>query len=116
MEDTIKIKNVNDLSEWIESHNGFDSDVENNELFIRAPRHYTMYIGFEDTDSLFEIFMKVLEYFDDFDADYEFDKMWSADFGKHNGFRPSEFLRALMSDEEDFHNLAQELREIIAKQ
>jgi hypothetical protein len=38
----------------------------------------------------------------DFTADAEFDEIWSSDFGNHNGFTPSAFLRMLQEDEAFF--------------
>ncbi|MFR0570559.1 hypothetical protein ACLUWW_03495 [Ligilactobacillus salivarius] len=41
-----------------------------------------------------------------FNADDEFDEIWSIEFGRHNGFRASEFIQMLQEDEADFKERA----------
>ena len=111
-----KIKNVEDLQNWIENHSEF-CIIEKEEDFFTVQGYCdsSLTVHFDRKDSMLTIFLNVIGLLEDFRADDEFDKMWSADFGKQNGFTPSEFLRMLISDEEDFHILAKELREIVAK-
>ena len=41
-----------------------------------------------------------------FNADDEFDELWSIEFGRHNGFRASEFIQGLQEDEKYFKEQA----------
>ncbi|WP_171299799.1 hypothetical protein [Enterococcus cecorum] len=41
-----------------------------------------------------------------FDADEEFNELWSTEFGEHNRFSPSEFIEMLKDDEEQFYDKA----------
>ncbi|WP_044005996.1 hypothetical protein [Ligilactobacillus salivarius] len=40
--------------------------------------------------------------FKNFDADDEFEELWSYEFGQHNHFRPSQFIEMLLDDEDYF--------------
>lgn len=51
----------------------------------------------------------------EFDADDEFDELWSAEFGKHNGFTPSRFLRMLIEDMEYFERTSDRLLDELTK-
>jgi hypothetical protein len=44
-----------------------------------------------------------------FDPDEEFDELWSDDFGKWNGFTPSQFMNMLREDDEQFEETADEM-------
>lgn len=41
-----------------------------------------------------------------FDAEEEFNELWSTDFGKHNGYTAFEFVEMLKADEQQFHQKA----------
>jgi len=57
-----------------------------------------------------EINNRVADALDSFNADEEFDELWSREFGQHNGFTPSRFLGMLQADEEHFKAAAKALR------
>jgi len=116
MENT-QIKNIEDLQNWIEKHSEF-CIIEKGEDYFTVQGHCdsSLTVHFDKKDSMLTIFLNVIGLFEDFNADDEFDTIWGIEFQTQNGFRPSEFLRMLMSDEEDFHNLAKELREILSTQ
>lgn len=42
----------------------------------------------------------------EFNADEEFNELWSTEFGEHNGYTPSEFIEMLKDDEDEFWNKA----------
>ena len=108
-----KITNTQELYEWIISHNNFNGYISENEVFIQAPYDSSSSINIEEIDDINTIILKVAEELEDFSADNEFDELWSREFGKENNFTPSEFMRALMSDEQALLELAKELREIL---
>ena len=116
MENT-QIKNIEDLQNWIEKHSEF-CIIEKGEDYFTIQGHCDslLTIHFDKQDSSLTTLCKTIGFCEDFNADDEFDAIWGIEFQTQNRFRPSEFLRMLMSDEEDFHNLAKELREIVAKQ
>lgn len=89
---------------------------QGNEIFaiFEEENHATIRIGFdldlmEDLNSV-EILSYVLDTIicklREFNADEEFNELWSTEFGEHNRFSPSEFLEMLKADEEQFHQKA----------
>ncbi len=89
---------------------------QGNEIFARfeEENHATVGIWF-DLDVMEELnSVEILSYvlytivFDlrQFDADEEFDELWSTEFGKHNGYTASEFMGMLKADEQQFHQKA----------
>lgn len=89
---------------------------QGNEIFARfeEENHATIGIWF-DLDVMEELnSVEILSYVLDtiihrlrqFDADEEFNELWSTDFGERNGYSPSEFIEMLKDDEEEFWNKA----------
>lgn len=85
---------------------------------VEAPNNATIQIDYSlkefedlnDDEEIIRYICKKLErslYY--FDADDEFEEIWSVEFGKHNNFRPSQFLNMLIEDEEYFMNIYKEL-------
>lgn len=91
-----------------------------NEIFVslEAGNHATVNVYFdldicEDSESdinlLAYIIYEIIHKLRKFDADDEFEQLWSVEFGKHNNFKPSEFLNMLQEDEEEFESTADKL-------
>lgn len=85
---------------------------------VEAPNNATIHIDYSlkefedlnDDEEIIRYICKKLErslYY--FDADDEFEEIWSPGFGKHNNFSPSQFLNMLIEDEEYFMNIYKEL-------
>ena len=82
-------------------------------MTVEAPNHATVGLDINLNDwSLNEkiaekiILKAIIERIRTFDADDEFDDLWSTEFGRHNGFRASEFIKMLQEDEEFFKECA----------
>lgn len=75
---------------------------------VEAPNNATISVWVEmnedaDHDELPELIKsEIASAMYGFDVDDEFTELWSAEFGKHNGFTPSQFLRMLTEDQEFF--------------
>lgn len=107
-----KIENLQQLFDWIENNNCRVFDKEEANFTIEAPNNATWQIQFEKDDEIVDIISKIIEQLEEFDADERFTEWWSADFAKHNGFTPLQFITMLKEDEETFRYLARELRKI----
>ena len=112
-----KIKTIEDLQEWITSHSNF-MIVENDtdRFIVQCPCDASVTIELAERNDFLKIILHTIACFEDFSADEKFDEWWSPAFVKDNGFTPSKFMRALMSDEQALRDFAQELREIVTKQ
>jgi len=110
----IKIENVEDLRDWVTSHHNFECEMEDDSLLIQIHLTSSIAIWFEEKDSIHDIILRTIEYFEDFSTDNEYNKFLQSDYVKQYGYTPSECIKMLVSDEESFHNLAKELRELIA--
>ncbi|MDW3023419.1 hypothetical protein [Ligilactobacillus salivarius] len=96
---------------WLD-YNNAEIELQENELymFVEAPNHATVGVSVDLTDLVLNdkkmakkiILKAIAERIRTFSADDEFDEIWSAEFGRHNGFRPSEFIQMLQEDEEYF--------------
>ena len=82
-------------------------------MTVEAPNHATIGVDINLNDwSLNEkiaekiILKAIVERIRTFDADDEFDDLWSTEFGRHNGFRASEFIGMLQEDEAFFKDCA----------
>ena len=82
-------------------------------MTVEAPNHATVGLDINLNDwSLNEkiaekiILKAIVERIRTFDADDEFDDLWSTEFGRHNGFRASEFIKMLQEDETFFKDCA----------
>ena len=111
-----KIDNIEDLRDWITSHNNFECDIEDDSLLIQIHLTSSLSIWFEDKDTIFDIINRVIKYFEDFNADSEFDTFLRNDYVKQYDYTPAECMEMLKSDEKALHEMAQELRKIIATQ
>ena len=115
MENTkIKISTRKDLFEWIISHSNFSGYISDSDMFIQTLYDTSLSVYFEQNVDLQTFIQEVINKFANFNAKNEFQCIWSDDFGKRENLNSDEFLQMLVSDEEDFHNLAKELRELIA--
>lgn len=89
---------------------------QDNEIFARfeAENHATVGIWFDldeleganSVEVLSHILYTIIYRLKQFDAEEEFNELWSVDFGKHNGFSAFEFVEMLKADEEQFRNKA----------
>lgn len=64
---------------------------------------------FEDANSveiLSHILYTIIYRLRQFDAEEEFNEIWSKEFGKHNGYTAFEFVEMLKADEQQFHEKA----------
>jgi hypothetical protein len=114
--DKVKIENIEDFVEWINSYKeeSFYCEIDTDSLFVECNYRSSMYIWFEEKDTIRDIILRAIEYFEDFRADNEFDIFLESGYVRQYAYTPSECIRMLMSDEESFHALAKELREMIA--
>lgn len=76
---------------------------------VEAPNHATVgtWIGVGVSEE--ELRRELAERMREFDADEEFNEMWSPKFGDHNGFTPSEFMGMLQEDMAFFRETAARL-------
>jgi len=111
MEQKSKTTDLQWLLEFIENSGNFRVfDKEEDNFTIEAPNNATWQIQFEKDSEVNEIVSKTIKQLEEFDADERFTEWWSADFAKHNGFTPSQFIRMLQEDEASFKELAMRLR------
>lgn len=82
-------------------------------MTVEAPNHATIGVDVNLNDWVLNkkvaekiIIKAIVEQIRTFDADDEFDELWSIEFGSYNGFRASEFIRMLQEDEVFFKNCA----------
>jgi len=112
MEQKVKIGNLEQLFDWIESNNCYVFDKAKDYFFVEAPNNAGWQIQFEKDDDIENIISKTIEQLEEFDADEKFTEYWSADFAKHNAFTPLQFITMLKKDENTFGYLARELKKI----
>ncbi|MCH3973503.1 hypothetical protein [Bifidobacterium tibiigranuli] len=62
----------------------------------------------ESTD-VYDIVRKIKEGMYAFDADEQFDELYSPDFARHNNLTPSRFIAMLLEDEQYFKNAADKI-------
>ena len=97
-------------------HRNSEFFEQDNEIFAKfeEENHATIGIWF-DIDVMEELnSVEILSYvlytivfnLRQFDADEEFNELWSTEFGVHNGYSPSEFMGMLKADEQQFKNKA----------
>ena len=92
------------------------ADNEGCQMIVEAPNHATVTIDIylNDIDKgnkevKIAMLNKIADKIKCFDADDEFDEIWSYEFGKHNNFRPSQFLRMLLEDEDYFDQCSEKM-------
>ena len=112
----VKIENIEELRDWINSHHNFECEIEDDSLLIQIYLTSSIAIWFEEKDSIHDIILRAIKYFEDFSADNELNAFLQSDYVKQYGYTSSECIKMLMSDEQALRELAKELREIIAKQ
>ena len=97
----------------------YELDYDNGEVFeqddgvymtVEAPNHATIGVDFDKDSDEQTILREVADFMDSFDADDEFDELWSREFGEHNHFTPSQFIHMLMEDERFYRETATRLR------
>jgi hypothetical protein len=110
----VKIENIEDFIEWINSHNenNFHCEIDGDSLLVEC-NYSSMNIWFEEQDTISNIIKRAIEYFEDFSADNEFESFLQSGYVKQYGYTPSECIKMLMSDEASFKELAGELRMVI---
>lgn len=84
------------------------------QLTVEAPNHatVTVNISFDSTDEGNEtatMLKAIADKIKDFNADDEFDELWSREFGEHNHFKPSQFFRMLSEDEDYFDQCSEKM-------
>lgn len=109
MIETIASKNymLGDNSELYEQDNGIYAIFE-------EENYSTITIWFdldelEDANSvevLSHVLYTIIYRLRKFDAEEEFNELWSDEFGKHNGYTAFEFVEMLKADEQQFHEKA----------
>lgn len=110
----LKIANLAEFKNWIlKDHNWFQIFERNDGLDIQCPYDAPVSIIFENENNIEEVILNAIEIFEDFNADEKFNEYWSFDFQKREWFTASEFLRMLINDEGELHEMAKELREVI---
>lgn len=109
MEDKIKIKNLQELIDWIDNSRICCIEETDEDYFVvEAPNNATCQIEFDKNDGIDNIISKTIEQLEDFDADEKFADWWHKDIG----FKPSQFITMLQEDEESFKELARELENV----
>ncbi|MDR0574317.1 MAG: hypothetical protein LBG96_09865 [Tannerella sp.] len=112
MEQKNKITSLQELIEWVDSRERcYVSEQDDDYFCIEAPNNADISVNIEEDDTIEDIVARTIEHLRDFEADERFTEWWSADFAKHNGFSPSQFLRMLQEDEASFRELADNLEE-----
>lgn len=110
-----------DIEEMIEdyslNHNNsevFDQDGEQF-IVVEAPNHATFQVehSAENSGNTVGDVRKSLLRMEEFDADEEFDELWSNGFGAHNGISATDFYTGLKADEQYFKDRARDIREDI---
>ena len=104
------IADVQDLlDEYDLSHGNSDVLLQGGELGVNveAPNHTIICLHVpiteSDEETIGNLKAKMIAQMGRFDADEEFNELWSREFAEHNGFTPSGFMRMLQKDEEHFH-------------
>ncbi len=111
-----------DLAQNIINRYSLDYDNAEVELFendilaimVEAPNHAIVEVTIdlnnwvlEDKKMVEKIILRTIaDEIRKFNADDEFDELWSIEFGRHNGFRASEFIQGLQEDEKYFKEQA----------
>lgn len=65
---------------------------------VEAPNHSTICTSFPKGSTETDLRRGLCDLMREFDADEEFDVLWSREFGAQNGYRPSEFMGMLQED------------------
>ena len=113
MEQKVGINNLQELIDWIDNSKICCVDEIGKDYFvIEAPNNATWQIQFDKEDDIEDIIYKAKEQLDEFDADEKFTDFWNADFAKHNGFTPLQFITMLKEDEASFKELAGKLKKL----
>lgn len=85
----------------------YDDDGDGFDVTIEAPNHTTtsFTVSREALSRPGALEHACAEACYAFDADEEFNELWSPEFAEHNGFTPSRFITMLQNDEEFFHDV-----------
>ena len=77
---------------------------------VEAPNNSTIsgFIPISKTTTKRDIVTSICDMMGEFDADDEFNELYSPEFMSHNGFTPSGFLAMLMEDQEYFEGKAED--------
>jgi hypothetical protein len=85
-------------------------------FIVEAANNSTMGLdveGWNEKTSVETILEEAASSMQDFDAEEEFEVLWSREFGNHNGFSAFEFVEMLQEDEAQFHEAAEEIRDYL---
>jgi len=109
-----EINSLQELLDWIDDNSRcYTEEVESESFVVHAPCDAIQTIYFDKEDDIDTIISKTCSQLEDFDADEKFDEYWSVEFGQHNHFRASQFLKMLQDDEKVFTELAEKLEQVI---
>jgi len=115
----IKFEKRSQLIKWISEQKDFNIvDVSNNSFEIKCSNFSCLTINHKKGDSVNQIIEIIIETIDNYSIDDDFNTFLEYATTEMQPFpyTPSEFMRALMSDEQTLRELAKELREIVTKQ
>lgn len=81
-------------------------------MMMEGPEHTTLQVWFEEsdveqlhTDFKQTVATHVAKTVQSFNVDDEFEELWSADFGRHNNFTPTDFMEILNNDKAHFDSV-----------
>lgn len=111
----IKSLAENIIDRYLLDYNNAEVELQEGILYmtVEAPNHATIGVDVNLNDWVLNkrvtekiIIKAIVEQIRTFDADDEFDELWSIEFSRHNGFRASEFIGMLQEDEAFFKDRA----------
>lgn len=117
----METEKIIDMIETIASENymlGDNSEFheQGNDIYaiFEAENHATIVIWFDldeleganSVEILSHVLYTIIYRLRQFDAEEEFNELWSEEFGKHNGYTAFEFVEMLKADEQQFHEKA----------
>lgn len=100
------------IDEYDLDHNNAEINVDDDggQIVVEAPNHATVWVDIclnkldkeNEKQAQVTILNTIADKIKNFDADDEFEELWSYEFGQHNHFRPSQFIEMLLDDEDYF--------------
>ena len=94
-------------------HGNAEAFIQDGELYmsVEAPNHTVICPVIDSVSDEWDLRGRLANWMRDFDADDEFNELWSRDFAKHNRRTPSQFINMLQEDQEFFKDTADNLTE-----
>lgn len=93
-------------------HNNAEINVDDDgcQIVVEAPNNATVLVDIylnnidkrNEKQAQVTMLNTIADKIKNFDADDEFNELWSYEFGRHNNFRPSQFIEMLLDDEDYF--------------